>query len=279
MKKPEPPVENNSLENFLDLALSIVQDQNIGNTLEQTQERLKTMLADKKDDTLDNLDNAFKDFNKQYTARKQELSTNTRQKLEGAIYQLQNQRNLLFQCRNEDVSGLAKGYKSMESLNGVPLYPGDVLMAIRSGGLYQHFSVYAGQQQVIHYAAQQGDFGDTLSIHQAPFEEFQLDSQEIYILDFPQECGHPSIRLPKGTGQGWYKKEQEEECSLFTIIRSAFYHLYSPEETIARARSRIGESKYTVPFNNCEHFAIWCKTGVAESYQVNSLISKFLKDL
>ncbi len=277
MKNNEPATAN--IENFLDAALSIFQEQDLNIALQYKQERLKDLLSDKKDNTIQKLNTAFNNFSKQYQARKKDLNESTRQKMEAAVLDLQAERNLFIQCRNTDTSGLSQNYKNLEYLNGVPLYTGDVLMAIRNGGLYQHFSIYAGKQQVIHYAAEQGDFGEVLSIHQAPFQEFQLDSKEIYILDFPQQCGYPSIRLPKGRGQGWYKKEQEEECSLFTIIRSALYHLYSAEETVARARSRIGETKYTIPFNNCEHFAIWCKTGVAESYQINSLISKFLKEL
>jgi hypothetical protein len=37
---------------------------------------------------------------------------------------------------------------------------------------------------------------------------------------------------------------------------------------IRRALSRLGESSYKVLFNNCEHFATWCKTGVSTSDQV-----------
>ena len=34
-----------------------------------------------------------------------------------------------------------------------------------------------------------------------------------------------------------------------------------------RACSRLGEHEYDLIFNNCEHFAIWCRTNVAESKQ------------
>ena len=35
-----------------------------------------------------------------------------------------------------------------------------------------------------------------------------------------------------------------------------------------RAESRIGEHRYSLTGNNCEHFANWCATGVAISHQV-----------
>jgi hypothetical protein len=33
---------------------------------------------------------------------------------------------------------------------------------------------------------------------------------------------------------------------------------------------RLGEQRYNLIFNNCEHFAIWCKTGRHRSAQVDS---------
>ena len=44
--------------------------------------------------------------------------------------------------------------------------------------------------------------------------------------------------------------------------------------TLRRAMSRIGEQNYNLLFNNCEHFATWCKTGRHQSSQVNSVIDK-----
>ena len=39
-------------------------------------------------------------------------------------------------------------------------------------------------------------------------------------------------------------------------------------QTLRRAMSRIGEQRYNLLFNNCEHFAVWCKTGQHRSSQV-----------
>ncbi|MCU0524992.1 MAG: lecithin retinol acyltransferase family protein [Elainella sp. Prado103] len=43
---------------------------------------------------------------------------------------------------------------------------------------------------------------------------------------------------------------------------------YLPEIVIQRAESRLGEQKYQLLTNNCEHFATWCKTGRNESPQL-----------
>jgi hypothetical protein len=44
-------------------------------------------------------------------------------------------------------------------------------------------------------------------------------------------------------------------------------------EVIGRARSNIGVKAYNAVFNNCEHFATWCKLGIPDSAGVNSIIA------
>jgi hypothetical protein len=44
--------------------------------------------------------------------------------------------------------------------------------------------------------------------------------------------------------------------------------VFSPEEIIRRARSRLGENNYRLLTNNCEHFCNWCLNGVSHSAQV-----------
>lgn len=68
---------------------------------------------------------------------------------------------------------------------------------------------------------------------------------------------------------------------LRTFVMKDDYHLYSPEETVKRAKSKIGmkgihNEGYNVIMNNCEDFAIWCKTGIAESKQLNSWIDSII---
>lgn len=43
-----------------------------------------------------------------------------------------------------------------------------------------------------------------------------------------------------------------------------------PDVVVKRAESRLGERGYNLLFNNCEHFAVWCKTGGARSEQVEN---------
>jgi hypothetical protein len=47
---------------------------------------------------------------------------------------------------------------------------------------------------------------------------------------------------------------------------------FVPEIVIQRAISRLGEQQYNLLFNNCEHFATWCKTGISYSKQIRDFL-------
>jgi hypothetical protein len=42
-------------------------------------------------------------------------------------------------------------------------------------------------------------------------------------------------------------------------------------DIVLRARSRLGECRYDLLSNNCEHFSNWCLRGESRSHQVDSL--------
>lgn len=46
-----------------------------------------------------------------------------------------------------------------------------------------------------------------------------------------------------------------------SIVRVNSKATYSGAEIVRRAASRLGECDYNVVFNNCEHFARWCRNG------------------
>jgi len=124
--------------------------------------------------------------------------------------------------------------KSMDTILMKPektLQTGDVISIDRL--LYRHYGVYAGNGKVIHYAAENGDFGRDASVRETSLEKFT---------------------------RGWK----------YNIVQFAGHQPFSGEETINRARSRIGEKSYNLLFNNCEHFALWCKTGKSKSAQVET---------
>ena len=115
------------------------------------------------------------------------------------------------------------------------LKKGDIIFVDK--GLYKHYGIYAGNGVVVHYSDKNGNFGTDIKIQEASLEDF-ASGFEVKVCQLDE------------------KK----------------YTLYSDEETLKRAYSRLGEKNYNLIFNNCEHFAVWCKTGISDSEQVNKII-------
>src|ERR1700722_20375167 len=82
-----------------------------------------------------------------------------------------------------------------------------------------------------------------------------------------------------GLARGWLRgRIQEVSLSQFAYGRSVWARssdlpVFAAEEVIRRARSRVGENRYRVLSNNCEHFCEWCLRGESRSYQVECFLS------
>jgi len=99
---------------------------------------------------------------------------------------------------------------------------------------YHHHGIYLGEGTVIHYA------GLCRSLHRGPVEE-------VSIAHFA--AGH----------EIWIKPNP--------------YPKYRCQETVQRARSRLGENRYHLLTNNCEHFCSWCVYGESCSEQVEDCLA------
>ncbi|NJN32213.1 MAG: hypothetical protein HC824_18680 [Synechococcales cyanobacterium RM1_1_8] len=55
------------------------------------------------------------------------------------------------------------------------------------------------------------------------------------------------------------------------VLIKSYDQADAADQVVTRACSRIGERDYHVVFNNCEHFATWCKTGDHRSDQVTTV--------
>ena len=98
---------------------------------------------------------------------------------------------------------------------------------------YLHHGIYVGDGKVVHYA------GLCFGIHRGPVEEVTLS------------------RFAGGR---------------LVWIRSDGASMFDPQETVRRARSRLGEDRYRLLTNNCEHFCEWCLRGTPRSRQVEELL-------
>lgn len=144
------------------------------------------------------------------------------------------------------------------------LQPGDVVGVSRAG-LYEHYAVYIGDGRVIHYAGEGNDFSGRILVHEASFADFIKNATNYFVVYFD--------------GTKPFKIQSSKNFVFNSVIdyypeqfQNRNWQTYSDEETVKRAVSRIGEERYSLISNNCEHFAIWCKTGISDSSQVRSVV-------
>ena len=106
---------------------------------------------------------------------------------------------------------------------------GDVIYTKHN--LYRHYGIYINENCVIHYDGKLDDiFLSKMCIRETTMERF-LGGKKYYYID--------------------NRKSK-----------------FDNKEVVSRARECIGEKKFNLISHNCEHFAMWCKTGKSRSQQV-----------
>ena len=102
-------------------------------------------------------------------------------------------------------------------------------------------------------------------------------------LEVPRQHGlfnHHGIDLGDGTVAHYLEGREILRSSLADFSQGQPVSVVGHDEastpgvTLRRAMGRIGEQNYNLLFNNCEHFAIWCKTGRHRSTQVDSILER-----
>ena len=96
---------------------------------------------------------------------------------------------------------------------------------------YPHHGIYLGDGRVVHYAGR-------IKYPQGLIEEISL-------AEFSEGRALRMEKLQSGR--------------------------FNRNEIVRRARSRLGESRYDLLRNNCEHFCNWCRLGENRSFQVECL--------
>jgi hypothetical protein len=105
----------------------------------------------------------------------------------------------------------------------------------------------------------------------------------------PRRCyAHHGIYVGGGRvvqygGLSWgLRRGPVEEVSLMQFsqgravwVRVEGLRWFDQREVVRRARVRLGEDRYSVLTNNCEHFCEWCVRGEPRSYQVDERIADY----
>src|SRR5690349_6412540 len=119
-----------------------------------------------------------------------------------------------------------------------PLTPGE--MPERGAHLvtpwlgFAHHGIYAGDGRVVHYGALMYDI-IRKPVEEVSFEQF-AEGRPVFVVQHGEAC-------------------------------------FDPDEVIRRARSRLGEKRYRLFSNNCEHFVEWCLHDVARSFQAETALA------
>jgi len=99
---------------------------------------------------------------------------------------------------------------------------------------YTHHGIYVGDGKVVHYS------GLCRSLVSGPVEEVSLE---------------------------------EFADGQIILVKIADVALFPAAAIVERARSRLGENRYRITTNNCEHFCEWCLRGESRSEQVERLLA------
>ena len=178
---------------------------------------------------------------------------------------------------------------------------GDVIKVDR--GRYYHYGIYENDNKVYEYNKIYDSTEDcqpnlskkyNIDIHITSIWDFAKGKDgkgdAVYRLVLPdryssnKSCKIISIKVWDREDEKAIKsiKETKELNNPFSFFASLFdesedfsqlpdYHIYSPFETIQRAKERIGEEDYNLINNNCECYALFCKIGINKSTQTQSL--------
>ena len=113
--------------------------------------------------------------------------------------------------------------------------------------------------------------------HHAIVETADKSNGEVNVIEYSNSAKQfiqDNSSPPKNPGLAVVvrRKYRLENESVYVIKHD---RCFNPETVVSRAKSKLGERKYHPVTNNCEHFALWCKTGISSSEQINNVKDAF----
>ena len=113
--------------------------------------------------------------------------------------------------------------------------------------------------------------------HHAIVETVDKSNGEVNVIEYSnsaKQFSQDNSTPPKNPGLAVVvrRKFKLKNESVYVIQHD---RCHDPETVVSRAKSKLGERKYNPVTNNCEHFALWSKTGISSSEQVNNIKDAF----
>ncbi len=166
----------------------------------------------------------------------------------------------------------SREYDGTMSIDEIP--SGEVVKVDR--GLYDHYGIFlrtlcrnGGEElHVIHYTGRNGHNDFNGIVRETALDTFLDGAGEFFVCKYIcGECRQRFLvrvrdihRTRAGTSEFTGMNELADSPGREGVM------------CVRRGRSRIGAEGYSLPVNNCEHFAVWCRTGESESSQVSDFL-------
>ncbi|WP_185753625.1 hypothetical protein [Selenomonas sp. AB3002] len=130
-------------------------------------------------------------------------------------------------------------------------------------GLFNRYGIWTGEAIILYGKSPEG----TKQVHKRSLRDFLQEAESCTICEFPKTYGRmrkfqllsPISSFVMPQHKLWRLLEQAEKARR--------YKRYTHEETAYRAEQALGKTGYT----SSEHFAVWCKTGIAESHELEAM--------
>ena len=123
---------------------------------------------------------------------------------------------------------------------------GDIL---KFPGQPDHFAIYAGKDQIIHYQKRGGVKKRVIEESIQDYWKSENKSKQFSLF-------------------GSKYRTFSDRHSLGIVDQKIVQHTFSGPETVRRARSMLNGENYSIFAHNCEHFVNWCKYGLKASETV-----------
>lgn len=133
---------------------------------------------------------------------------------------------------------------------------GDVVWV--DGAFLKRYGIWTGENIILYGKDSRG----VRCVHEISFRDFLGGARQFTICEFPERYGRPVHR--EQPVFSIFPSPPSIWPSVVQMYKEKKYKRYSPRETVSRARSKLGEGGYLTG----EHFALWCKTGLFESHEL-----------
>lgn len=115
--------------------------------------------------------------------------------------------------------------------------------------------------------------------HHFIVESINYEASEIHAIEYSNtaqgfctdNCIPPKAKFEIAKVVRTIYKFQDEDVYLLK-----YGNCLDPDVVVSEAQKKVGVGKYNPLTNNCEHFAMWCKTGTSSSDQINKAKAQML---